>query len=183
MPRKTTKKDSLLNINWQESYGSIILGAIIVIIFGLLVANFIVKRNQQINDGVKTEEVTEQEQNNKLSEHTIQAGDSLSKISDKYYGSMDYWPAIARANNIANPNVIYVDSRINIPAKEEIVKIKDDMNANSYQVQAGDTLFTISEKMYGNGADWQRIAKANGVGKLANGNPLIFAGSVLMIPR
>jgi nucleoid-associated protein YgaU len=57
------------------------------------------------------------------------------------------------------------------------------MTQTSYKVQSGDTLFTIAEKMYGNGSRWQAISKANNLGTLPNGNPLVFADSTIKIPR
>ena len=186
MARRAKSKFSLNNIKWQDSYGSIILGAIIVVIIGLLVANFISKRNQEIDGGIKTEEAAQIESTDEAKpgqDYKITAGDSLSKISEKSYGSMDFWPALAQANKIANPNLIYTDTTIKIPAKEEAEKISSDMKVTSYKVQEGDTLFTISEKMYGNGSQWRRIDSANKVGRLPNGNPLIFTGSTITIPR
>jgi nucleoid-associated protein YgaU len=52
----------------------------------------------------------------------------------------------------------------------------------SYTVVSGDTLYEIAEAAYGNGADWHKIATANNVSYLANGNPLIIPGQVLNIP-
>ena len=46
--------------------------------------------------------------------YTVKAGDSLSKIAEKY--NMNYLE-LARYNNIPNPNLIYINQKINIPAK------------------------------------------------------------------
>lgn len=51
-----------------------------------------------------------------------------------------------------------------------------------YTVTKGDTLWELAEAYYGNGADWHKIADANNVSYLANGNPLITVGQVLTIP-
>lgn len=51
-------------------------------------------------------------------------------------------------------------------------------DSQSYSVQAGDTLWDIAERVYGDGAQYQRIADASGIT-----NPdLIFPGQVLTIP-
>lgn len=170
---------SLKKINWRESYASFILGAIIVVILGLLVANFLTKRGQKIDMG----EQTKQEETMTTQEYKVTAGDSLSKIAEKYYGSQEFWPVLALENKIANPNIIYVDSTLNIPTREVAQKIKADKTITSYQVQEGDTLFLIAQRVYGDGSRWTIIGHANKVGKLPNGNPLIFAGSTLTIPR
>ena len=185
MAKSTLKqfKKSLTKIKWQESYASFILGAIIVIVLGLLIANFFSKRDQQIDMGEQTTLTEEQAKAQAEQEYKVVAGDSLSKISEKLYGSQELWPVLARENNIVNPNIIFVDATLKIPAKSDAEKIKSEMAITSYQVQSGDTLFLIAEKVYGDGSKWKVLNQANNVGRLPNGNPLIFAGSTLVIPR
>lgn len=50
--------------------------------------------------------------------HTVVKGDTLSGISKKYYGSMQYWPELQRYNNISNANLIYDGNKVNIPGVE-----------------------------------------------------------------
>ena len=60
-----------------------------------------------------------------------------------------------------------------------------DISPGNYEVQDGDTLWEISEAVYGNGADWVKILDANSdsIGYLSNGQQaLIFAGQTLAIP-
>jgi len=189
MPRKkkiikaTTKIVSKSKINWQENYAGLILGAIIVVILGLLIANFFSKKNQEIGTGAKISASEEQQQGETANQYEVKSGDSLSAISEQIYGSQDFWPVLARVNNIANPNIIYAGNKLDLPSKDKANEIKDQMTQTTYQVQAGDTLFAIAQKMYGNGSQWTRIDVANRVGRLPNGNPLIFAGNTLTIPR
>src|SRR3989344_4301819 len=98
-------KKRFSKIKWQESYASLILGAIIVIVVGLLVANFFSKKTEQIDTG---EQITQtQEEKKAPGEYKVVAGDSLSKISEKFYKSQEFWPVLARVNKVANPNLIY----------------------------------------------------------------------------
>lgn len=187
MARKSKKSlfNYFKNFDWQESYTSLILGAIIVIILGLLVANYFTKKSSEIGGGEQTtiqEQTTNQKPVNS-SEYKVVSGDSLSAISQKLYGTMDNWPVLAKVNNIATPNLIYTDTNLKVPPKEEAVKMREEMTATTYQVNSGDTLFAISEKLYGDGSKWHIIASANNVGYLPNGNPLIFAGNTLKVPR
>lgn len=180
MARSKKSKNKLFQ---SDNIMNLILGAIIVVILGLLVANFISKRNQQdIDDGTQTD-ITSQQDGQSLQDYKVKANDSLSKISQSEYGSFDYWPVLARVNKIANPNVIHTDSNLKIPSKAEAGKVLAEMTQTSYDVVSGDTLFMIAERLYGNGSKWTTIAKANKVGRLPNGNPLILAGSKLTIPR
>ena len=58
-----------------------------------------------------------------------------------------------------------------------------DITTESYTVINGDTLWEISEAVYGTGYSWQKIANANDVTYLSNGNPLIIPGQVLTLPQ
>lgn len=173
-------KKRVYGIKWQDSYAGLVLGAIVVIVLGLLVANYFIKSRGQIGTG---ESISQAEEQVTPKTYKVAAGESLSLIANKIYGSFDYWPVLARVNNISNPDLIYVDSEITLPAKTEADKLKSEMTATSYEVAEGDTLFTIAEKMYGDGSRWVVIDRANRVGRLPNGNPLIYAGSTIRIPR
>ncbi len=166
--------------NWQENYAGLILGAIIVIILGLLVANFITKRGEQIGEG---EQTTLEEKMATFEGYMVKEGDSLSKIVQNQYGDMDLWPVIARVNNLANPNLIFVGATLELPSTSEVEEVRILMTQTSYEVKEGDTIFEIAQLMYGDGSRWPVIARANGIGRLPNGNPLIFAGGTLTIPR
>ncbi len=179
--------DFFKNYNFKDSYGAFVLGAIVVVILGLLFANFITKKSGDI--GSTGDKITSAGQTGQAATtsspnvYRVSAGDSLSAISMKAYGNFDYWPVLAKVNNIANPDVIFVDSTVKIPAKVEADAMKADLTAAKYTVSSGDTLFTIAEKLYGDGSKWTLLDKANNIGRLPNGNPLIFAGNVLVVPR
>jgi len=48
--------------------------------------------------------------------YTVQPGDTLSKISQQFYGSPNHYMKIAQANGIENPNLIQVGQELDIPA-------------------------------------------------------------------
>ena len=50
---------------------------------------------------------------------------------------------------------------------------------NTYTVQAGDTFWSISQSVYGNGADYQKILDANGLTE----SSVLNEGQVLNIPN
>src|SRR3990167_8584151 len=93
---------------WQQSYASLVLGAIIVIVLGLLVANYFTRKTTtgQIGSGEQT--TGAQEETGAPQEYKVVAGDTLAAISAKTYGSEEFWPQIAQVNNIVNPNLIFV---------------------------------------------------------------------------
>jgi nucleoid-associated protein YgaU len=47
--------------------------------------------------------------------YTVKSGDNLSKISNRFYGSPNHYPNIAKASNISDPNKIQVGQQITIP--------------------------------------------------------------------
>ena len=47
--------------------------------------------------------------------YTVVKGDTLWAIAKRYYGDGNRYPEIARANNIANPNIIHIGQKLLIP--------------------------------------------------------------------
>ncbi len=47
--------------------------------------------------------------------HIVRPGESLSAIAQKYYGDMEKYVEIAKANNISDPDLIRVGQKIQIP--------------------------------------------------------------------
>ena len=50
--------------------------------------------------------------------YTVQPGDTLYGISQRYWGNGEYWPALYQANRskISNPNLIYAGQVVTIPS-------------------------------------------------------------------
>ena len=48
--------------------------------------------------------------------YTVKAGDNLSKISKLFYGDANQYPKIAQANNLADPDKIWVGQNLRFPA-------------------------------------------------------------------
>jgi len=53
-----------------------------------------------------------------MTTHTVQRGDTLGRIAAKFYGDPRKYPIIQRANNISNPNRIWIGQVLVIPAAE-----------------------------------------------------------------
>jgi LysM repeat protein len=107
--------------------------------------------------------------------HTVSYGDTLYRIG-RMYGVNPY--AIARANNLYNPNYIYAGQVLYIPQGYGYPPDQSPCGnqGNVYhKVRYGETLSSIA-RMYG--ASVWAIAQAN---NLYNPN-YIYAGQVLYIP-
>lgn len=121
------------------------------------------------NSRIPTNTTPEPEKNTR--EVIVQRGDTLSQIAAEYNTSYQY---LAKINNIANPNLIYVGQRIEVPNNLETIDINDTSH-KLYIVQRGDTLTAISQEF---DVSIQSIVKLNNI---ANPN-LIYAGEILRIP-
>lgn len=96
--------------------------------------------------------------------YTVQAGDTLSEIAMKYGTT---YQELARINNIANPDLIYVGQVIKINGTAE----------TTYTVKSGDTLSGIANKY---GTTWQKLYEKN-KSVIGNDPNLIKPGQVLKI--
>jgi len=98
--------------------------------------------------------------------YVVKPGDTLYKIASLYGVTVS---AIVTANNITNPNLIYPNQVLVIPATTP------STSTVRYVVQAGDTLYKIAARY---GVTVSAIVTANNI---ANPN-LINIGQVLVIP-
>lgn len=130
-------------IRWGESYVSLILGALVVIVAALL-GVFYVKMHQPKQEllppativrhikltvtpevsttpSVKKETTSLNPKNNKERVYLVQKNDNLWNIAQKTYGSGYNWVSIARANNLANPGMVFYGDRLIIPSVSPII--------------------------------------------------------------
>lgn len=205
MPRKTTKKNIKKEKNsknpssqfkLEESYVSLSIGIIVVIL--IIVGIILLFKNKRTFDTSSLQYKPAIDLNEKKSEtsgglptyYQIKEGDNLWKISEKFYKSGYNWIDIAKANDLANPNIIHVGNKLAIPnvkqktatvVSEEIklIAVSDQITGTTYKVRKGDNLWNIAVRAYGDGYQWVKIADAN---KLTDPN-LIFSDNLLKIPR
>lgn len=153
----------------------------------------VVKEKQKI--AIKTEKEPVNNQTISGSKYTVKEGDTLWKIAESKYKSGYNWVDIQKANNITNPDVLYVGSSITLPdvqpklatvaasAKGSQTAVSTNQTnkivGNNYTIAKGDTLWDIALRAYGDGYSWQKIARANNLS-----NPsVIHSGNKITIPR
>lgn len=198
--------DNLRKINVSESTASLILGVLVVLVLAVLAYNFF-----KVKPTVQTtpNSAVVQEQNKDTTKptspsgeltaptaavslpatHTVQRGETLWTIAEKYYSSGFNWNDIAKANGLAKPYQLTVGQKLTIPntrvlqpsvaQKVTPVVTMSKIEGNTYTVARGDNLWNIALRAYGDGFKWTQIAQAN---RLANPR-LIHAGNVFSIPR
>lgn len=183
-------KKYLKELNLPESYVSLTLGFLVIIVGGLLLYNSFIKKEQP--EGEPEEVLMEEKQIEEIqaalpSVHTVSANENLWTIAEKYYNSGYNWVSIASENNLKNPDKILVGQTLTIPKAEVIKPIGEKILAKAeateapktYTVVRDDSLWKIAVREYGDGYAWTKIAQAN---NLANPD-LIHAGNVLRLPR
>lgn len=111
--------------------------------------------------------------------YTVKAGDTLSGIANNYQTTVN---TLARLNNLANPNLIYVGQRLLVqqaatPSQPQpTTPSTSTTTAATYTVKAGDTLGQIAANHQ---TSVNQLVQLN---KLANPN-LIYVGQALTIKQ
>lgn len=168
-----------------DSLVSLALGLAVVLVIGLTIINYVKSKTQVATSTVKQEQ-SPTAQGPLPTKYVVKAGDTLWSIAENYYKSGYNWVDVAKANSLADANLIDVGQTLIIPAAAPIVVQGEISSAatsiapkdKTYTVVRGDDLWNIAVKEYGNGYRWADIAKAN---SLANPG-LIHAGNVLQMP-
>lgn len=190
--RQEISSGILSRFRWGESYASLLLGLIVVIIAAVVIfslgKNRQVKQTSSIQDSpINKQEKIEDAKKTKIQKtYVVKKGDDLWSISQEMYKSGFYWVDIARANKLANPDQIFSGNKLIIPeikmrasdAKQTEVKT-NAIKGNSYKIIEGDSLWGIAVRAYGDGYKWVDIARQN---NLVNPD-LIFSDNLLKIPR
>ncbi len=176
-----------------------VLGALVIIIVGVLVINYFKDRGKSTLPFMSTEERQITQSTGLPKTHTVIKGENLWKIAVTEYGSGYNWVDIAKENSLKNANIIKVGQVLTIPdvavrnvvvaqkpateqAKPVVTAKKtigEPISGGTYNVVRGDNLWNIAVRAYGDGFKWAQIAKEN---KLKNPR-IIHAGNVLILPR
>lgn len=179
----------LSQIKWGESYTSLFLGAVVVVVAFVLIFSLIKSRNVTKTQTSSTSTVANEQvmQNAVPKTYTVKFGDYLWSIAEKIYGSGYNWVDLADANKLENPGVLYAGTKLIVPdVKQRMITVQNNpienqnpITGTSYTVVKGDYLWSIAVRAYGDGYKWTEIAKVN---DLANPS-MIFSGNVLKLPR
>lgn len=171
----------------SQSYVSLILGLLIVIVAGVLIFNYFKKNEASLGPAQQTEEIQQDVAPENLpGKYIVKEGDTLFSISQKYYNDGYQFQQIADENKLANADSIIVGQTLEIPKLVEGVGGAANQTiwgekiiSDTYTVVEGDWLSKIAGRAYGDVMAFNKIAEANNIA-----NPdLIEPGQVLKIPR
>ena len=173
-------KKFLKQVKLNEESISMILGAIVIVIVGILIVNYFKDRTSGTIPVSSTQTSTK--------EHTVVKGETLWSIAEDSFGSGYNWVDIKSANGLKT-ETIEVGQKLTIPdvsprkptSTKKVVTITaaSPITGDTYTVVKGDCLWKIAVRAYGDGYKWVAIAKAN---KLVNPG-LIHSGNVFTLPR
>lgn len=198
--KKSSETRSRKWFKWGESYTSLLLGIVVVIIGVLFIASLVkTKHTQEVTSTSTTTPSMQQPAASSKEMYEVVTGDSLWNISEKIYNSGYDWVKIAQANHLTNPGSIDVGQKLIIPTLEPSltptpttvmfptqsggstapIANPQAITSKTYIIQKGDNLWDIAVRAYADGYKWVDIAHAN---NLTNPD-LIFSGNTLIIPR
>ncbi|OGH11487.1 MAG: hypothetical protein A3B38_01605 [Candidatus Levybacteria bacterium RIFCSPLOWO2_01_FULL_36_13] len=166
-PNKNTNifNDFLSQIKWGESYTSLILGVVVVLVAVVLLVLLFKNINSKNLDTGSTST-----SENKT--YVVKEGEDLWHISENLYGSGYNWQDLAKANKISNPDIIEPGTKLTVPqvspkekTVEDLVTAGNKITGTVYTVAEGDYLWDIALRAYGDGYKWTEIAKLNNFAK------------------
>ncbi|MBI4040217.1 LysM peptidoglycan-binding domain-containing protein [Candidatus Daviesbacteria bacterium] len=188
----------------NQSYLSLVLGVLIVLVVGILVFNYFKKGQDNLLPAQQTQnEPADVTPDNLPGKYTVKEGDTLFTIAQKYYNDGYQYPKLAEANNLANPDAVDVGQVLEIPKVEvspsptpspaenqnqqglgiggatNQTEWGEKIDGDTYTVQLGDWLSKIAGRAYGDIYAFDKIVQANNI---QNPNE-IEVGTVLKIPR
>lgn len=188
----------------NQSYLSLVLGLLIVLVAGILVFSYLKKGNSSLGPAqqtaetqIQTEAVKDVEPGNLPGKYTVKEGDTLFNIAQNYYKDGYKYSKIAENNKLTNPDIIEVGQVLEIPnITETNLATKgttelgtggavnqtiwgEAISGDTYTVAEGDWLSKIAGRAYGDIMAFDKIAKANNI----SDPNIIEPGTVLKLPR
>lgn len=218
MPRKNSSKISkkvfsgnLLEkleteVQSNQSKVSLILGALIILVIGVLVFNYFNKNKASLGPAQQTQKEEDVSPDKLPGKYTVKEGDTLFTIAEKYYADGQKFSEIAKANNLIDADQIEAGQIIELPrlpiqeAKASLATPSPSaqpqeeslgtgggnttiwgprIEGSTYTVVEEDWLSKIAGRAYGDIMAFDKLAKANNISDPNHIEP----GMVLAIPR
>lgn len=197
-------------VSSNQSRLSLVLGALILLVVGILIFNYFNKNKATLGPAQQTQEVEpDVTPENLPGKYKVKAGDTLYLIAEKYYQDGFKYDQIVKANQLTDENNIEVGQVLEIPKLAETPQVSplptetiSPTPTPAKEPEKGDLDLSLTPwgpKITGNNYsvvqdDWLSKIAGRAYGdifaywKLAEANKipnpdLIFPGQVLKIPR
>lgn len=110
-------------IQSNQSKVSLVLGALIILVIGILVFNYFNRNQSSLGPAQQTEQTEEADVSPEQlpGKYTVKEGDTLFTIAEKYYKDGLKYTEIAKANNLTDVNTISVGQVLEIPKVESAI--------------------------------------------------------------
>ncbi len=105
-------------VETNQSKVSLVLGALIVLVIGILIFNYFNKNRASLGPAQQTKAEQSTSPNQLPGKYTVKEGDTLFAVADKYYQDGYKYSDIAKANNITDPNQLEPGQELEIPKLE-----------------------------------------------------------------
>lgn len=131
----------------NQSRVSLVLGALIVLVVGILIFNYFNRGNSQevTPSATQTEMSQDVTPENLPGKYTIKEGDTLFLIAEKYYSTGEKFLEIAKANNITNFDSIEAGQVIEIPKLEAVATTVEPSASPEASVEPSPTTAPSAE--------------------------------------
>jgi len=96
--------------------------------------------------------------------YIVEKGDTMAKISQRIYGSPSHWQEMATLSGMSNPSRIFPGDLVYYTLDESALnfaKANDSVQRSEEQVKPGDTLASISQRLYGTTESWRTLWRHN----------------------
>jgi nucleoid-associated protein YgaU len=96
--------------------------------------------------------------------YIVQKGDTMAKISGRIYGDTSHWQEMSSLSGLANPSRIYPGDLVYYTLDDQSLAFAsayESVAKSEEQVQAGDTLASIAQRVYGSSSAWKSIWRQN----------------------
>lgn len=186
-------KNLLKALKINETTISTLMGGVVVLIVAILMFNYFksidTDKQGTLTESVKIIEVTEGEKPDHLPDtYKVEKGDNLWSIAEKFYKSGYNFVDIAEANSLTNAGLIEIDQELVIPQVAvrkltvEETALVNTIESDTYTTVAGDYLWDIAVRAYGDGFAWVSIYQMNK--ELIGLDPnILLKGITLSLPR
>lgn len=188
----------------NQSRLSMVLGALIILVVGILVFNYFNRQVPNLGPSQQTESIQDQDvlPDSLPGKYKVKEGDTLFSIAEKYYRDGYKYTELASTNNLIDPDILETGQTLDIPklsvnpptvqasqgTEPATVTAESEpkdtiwgpaITQDTYTVIEGDWLSKIAERAYGDTLAFEKIAQANDI---PDPN-LIETGTVLKLPR